>query len=54
MFDFIFKMFGEGHAVVPNNGMEEIPKQLAAPISDAVKTNAWVKKIEGQNVQLGH
>jgi hypothetical protein len=29
MFEFIFKMFAEGNAVVPQYGIEEIPKQLA-------------------------
>lgn len=28
MFRFIFKMFAEGSAAIPKNGMEEIPKQL--------------------------
>lgn len=52
MFDFVFKMFGEGHGAVPNLGMEEISKQLAAPITDSIKTNSRVEKIEGQNVFL--
>lgn len=53
MFDFVFKMFGEGETSVPNLGMEEIPKQLAASLSqDAIKTNTPVDKIEGQSVFL--
>ena len=28
MFEFVFKMFAEGNAAVPAQGMEEIPKQL--------------------------
>ena len=28
MFEFVYKMFGEGDASVPKGGMEEIPKQL--------------------------
>jgi len=28
MFEFVFKMFGDGSAVIPKAGMEEIPKQL--------------------------
>ena len=28
MFEFVFKMFGEGHAAIPKSGMEAIPKQL--------------------------
>jgi phytoene dehydrogenase-like protein len=53
MFDFVFKMFGEGFAAVPNLGMEEIPKQLAATLPDnAILTNAGVNKVEGQTVFL--
>ena len=28
MFEFVYKMFGEGHATIPKAGMEAIPKQL--------------------------
>ena len=34
MFAFVFKMFGEGHAVVPAKGMQEIPNQLAAQLPE--------------------
>lgn len=53
MFDFVFKMFSEAATAVPNLGMEEIPKQLAASLSESmIHTNAKVQKIEGQTVQL--
>jgi len=53
MFDFVFKMFGEGETAVPNLGMEEIPKQLAASLpKDAIKTDTRVEKIDGQTVYL--
>jgi phytoene dehydrogenase-like protein len=29
-FEFVFKMFGEGHAAVPARGMQAIPEQLAS------------------------
>jgi phytoene dehydrogenase-like protein len=29
MFEFVFKMFGEGSAAIPRKGMEAIPKQLS-------------------------
>ncbi len=32
MFHFVFKMFSEGFATIPANGMEEIPKQLAGKL----------------------
>ena len=51
MFDFTFKMFGEGYAAVPNLGIEEIPKQLAANLPPGtIKTNAEVARIEGNSV----
>lgn len=53
MFDFVFKMFGEGHAAIPNLGMEEIPKQLASILSEkSIQCNAKVDKIEGQKIIL--
>lgn len=32
MFEFVYKMFGEGHAVLPKNGIEAIPKQLKSTL----------------------
>ncbi|SDS33769.1 Flavin containing amine oxidoreductase [Formosa sp. Hel1_31_208] len=32
MFEFVYKMFGEGHAVLPKSGIEAIPKQLKAQL----------------------
>ncbi|MEZ4953362.1 MAG: NAD(P)/FAD-dependent oxidoreductase [Saprospiraceae bacterium] len=51
MFDFVFKMFGEGHAAVPNEGMEAIPRQLAGNLpSENIRTNCKVELIEGNKV----
>lgn len=33
MLEFVFKMFGEGHAAIPSKGMQEIPNMLAAQLS---------------------
>lgn len=53
MFDFVFKMFSQGSAAVPNRGMEEIPKQLADGLPPKrVLTGARVNQINGQEVQL--
>ncbi len=53
MFDFVFKMFGSGNTAIPNLGMEEIPKQLAAKLpKEKILTNTKVQKIEGQNIFL--
>jgi len=52
MFDFVFKMFGEGYAAVPNLGMEEISKQLAVNLpADSILTNAKVQSIDKQEVK---
>ena len=52
MFDFIFKMFGEGYAAVPNLGMEEISKQLASNLpTDSILTNTRVQSIDKQEVK---
>jgi protoporphyrinogen oxidase len=32
MFEFVFKMFGEGHAALPKAGIEAIPKQLSSKL----------------------
>ena len=34
MFEFTFKMFAEGQAAIPTNGMDAIPKQLAAKLKN--------------------
>ncbi len=53
MFDFVFKMFGEGQTAVPNLGMEEIPKQLAQGLpKEAILTGAKVNRIDRQTVTL--
>lgn len=53
MFDFVFKMFGEGDTAVPNLGMGELVTNLAAPLpASAIHLNATVEKIEKQTVYL--
>lgn len=53
MFDFVFKLFGEGDAAVPNLGMEEIPKQLMEPLpKESIMTGVKVDRIDGQTVKL--
>jgi phytoene dehydrogenase-like protein len=53
MFDFVFKMFSEADTVVPNLGMEEIPKQLATPLPiESIVTSAKVERVDGQKVIL--
>lgn len=53
MFRFIFSMFGQGRAVLPNKGIGEIPKQLAASLPpDCVKLNQAVARVEAGSVTL--
>ena len=53
MFEFLFKMFSEGDACLPANGMAEIPKSLAAPINkDKIWCNCRVDAIDKGKVVL--
>lgn len=52
-FRFVFKHFYTGEAVIPANGMQAIPEQLAAKLPiGTVQLNTTVDKIEGNNVHL--
>ncbi len=47
MFDFVFRMFAEGDAALPADGMESIPRQLLQQLPPgAVQTEARVQRIE--------
>lgn len=47
MFDFVLKCFSQGDAVLPENGMQEIPKQLAAQLPEnSIHFNTKVVRIE--------
>ncbi len=53
MFEFIFKMFGEGFATLPKGGIEEIPKQLLTSLSKTeIKYNSPVKSLFGSEIKL--
>ena len=53
MFEFIFKMFGEGLALIPKNGIEEIAKQLKSQLTKTTfKFNSRVKKINNNEIML--
>ncbi len=52
MFEFVFKMFSEGHASVPNMGMQAIPDQLFAQLKDTeIVYNTRVKNIRDRVIQ---
>lgn len=53
MFQFVFKMFGEGYAAVPEKGMGEITKQLSQKLQHTtIKLNSPVKSVMGKEVTL--
>lgn len=53
MFNFVFKMFSEGQAAIPANGIEAIPQQLKAKLSKTdFRFNREVAKIEQQQITL--
>lgn len=53
MFDFVFRMFSLGHASLPAEGMEAIPRQLAAGLSaDRIRLGARVESVRPGVVKL--
>ncbi|WP_010181884.1 protoporphyrinogen/coproporphyrinogen oxidase [Aquimarina agarilytica] len=55
MFEFIFKMFSEGKAVIPRKGMQEIPNQLTSKLK-ATKINfsTKVEKVVGDIIYFSN
>ncbi len=53
LFRFLFKQFAKGDVVVPENGMQAIPKQIAKHLAPhQIRLNTPVEKIEGKTVFL--
>ena len=53
MFEFIFKMFSEGQAALPANGMQAIPEQIASHLDDGtIQFNTRVEAIDDGTVVL--
>jgi len=53
MFRFVFKLFGEGYAVVPARGMEQIPRQLQSHLRKTTfRFNSPVERVENQTIYL--
>jgi phytoene dehydrogenase-like protein len=50
--DFLLRMFAEGFACVPAQGMGEIARQLAAPIAGSIRLDAPVARIAPKGVEL--
>jgi protoporphyrinogen oxidase len=46
-FEFVFKMFAEGYASLPSNGMQAIPEQLASQLPpDSIRLNCRIAHVE--------
>jgi len=53
MFGFVYRMFAQGAAAIPNDGMQEIPNQLAAHLGEgAIRFNARVQHVWEGGVRL--
>lgn len=53
MFEFTYKMFGEGLAVIPKDGIQAIPNQLQAQLTKTIcKFNTKVKIVEEKRIIL--
>ncbi|APZ46291.1 oxidoreductase [Polaribacter reichenbachii] len=53
MFEFVYKMFGNGFAAVPKNGIQEIPNQLKAKLKNTTfKFNTFVKEVKDKEIIL--
>lgn len=53
MLEFVFKMFGEGYAAVPEKGMKKIPEMLANNLSQTeIKLNHRVEKVGLKQINL--
>lgn len=51
MFEFVYKMFGEGVAALPKGGIQQIPQQLADSLSSTeIKFNTKIQKVEGEHI----
>ncbi len=55
MFEFVYKMFGEGDAALPKSGIEAIPKQLASNLKQTkFRFNTNVKAVEEGKIILSN
>ena len=53
MFEFVFKMFGEGMAVLPKGGIEEISKQLVSNLKHTTfQYNTQVSSVSNEEIVL--
>lgn len=54
MFDFVFAMFSQGNATLPADGMEAIPRQMAARLDPSrIHIGCRVERIESNRLRTG-
>jgi protoporphyrinogen oxidase len=52
-FKFLYKLFAKGDVVVPENGMQAIPEQIASQLSpNQIRLNTKVQKIDSKTIYL--
>lgn len=53
MFEFVFRMFGDGDAALPSGGMGEIPRQIAAALPpESIRTETAVAGVDAAGIRL--
>ncbi|NHF59855.1 FAD-dependent oxidoreductase [Flavobacteriaceae bacterium TP-CH-4] len=53
MFQFVYKMFSEGDAAIPEKGMQEIPKQLYERLwNTKIHYNRSVARVDGKTIHI--
>lgn len=53
MFEFVYKMFGDGLAVIPKKGMQEIPNQIKNSLQKTtISLNTKVKEVKNNSIIL--
>jgi phytoene dehydrogenase-like protein len=53
MFEFVYKMFGEGYATIPNNGIGAIPQQLRRKLKKTkFEFDTTVSRVDPQQIVL--
>ena len=54
MFEFVYKMFGEGYAAIPKSGIGEISEQLKGKLQNTeIKFNCRVEEVTNDYILLG-
>ncbi|MBP2830756.1 FAD-dependent oxidoreductase [Aquimarina sp. U1-2] len=55
MFEFIYKMFGEGHAAIPQSGIAAIAEQLLSRLNQtSIQYNTTVQEVEDGKIVVNH